>query len=214
MPPRRRKRLDPALFNLPVDRLRRGVASEREVARLREILLAAGGGPAPRVAVQISAERQCIIGGTDEVIALLKLSVGDWSALVVHALSDGDRADPGETVMTIEGPYDAFAALEPLILGTLARRTRVSTNARAFVEAARPKLVIAFPARHDHWLLEAGDALAAQIGGALVLASDPTVNSLNTSPPKAAALVPPLTVVPHAAIAAYGGDTLAAVRAF
>ena len=39
--------------------------------------------------------------------------------------------------MTIDGPYDAFATLQPLILGTLARRTRVSTNARAFVESAK-----------------------------------------------------------------------------
>ena len=27
---------------------------------------------------------------------------------------------------------------------------------------------MAFPARHDHWILEPGDAVAAQIGGALI----------------------------------------------
>lgn len=164
--------------------------------------------------VQVTAERPCLLGGTDEVISLIKLSVDDWNALNVQALYDGDRADAGETVLTVDGPYETFAPLEPLMLGTLARRTRVSTNARAFVEAARPKLVFAFPARHDHWLLEAGDALAAQIGGAIVLASDPGISNLSASPPKAAGLIPPLAVVPHSAIGAYGGDTVAAARAF
>jgi nicotinate phosphoribosyltransferase len=210
--PRRRKRLDPASFNLPVDRARGAVSSDRGVARVREVLLAAG--PAPRAMVQISAERPCVLGGTDEVIALLKLSVEDWAALSVFALYDGDRADVGETVMTIEGPYDTFAPLEPLMLGTLARRTRVSTNARAFVEAARPKLVMAFPARHDHWLLEAGDALAAQIGGALILSPDPTGASLGPGGGKSSLVLPPLALMPHALIGAYGGDTLAAARAF
>lgn len=210
--PRRRKRLDPASFQLPVDRLRGAVSSDRGVARVREVLLAGGNGP--RAMVQISAERPCVMGGTDEVIALLKLTVEDWPALSVFSLYDGDRADTGETVMTIEGPYDLFAPLEPLILGTLARRTRVSTNARAFVEAARPKLVMAFPARHDHWLLEAGDALAAQIGGALILSPDPTVSSLGASGGKPSLVLPLLALMPHALIGAYGGDTLAATRAF
>jgi len=210
--PRRRKRLDPASFNLPVDRVRRAVSSDRGAARVREVLLAEG--PAPRATIQIGAERPCVLSGTDEVVALLKLSVEDWSTLAVHALYDGDRADAGETVMTIEGPYDTFAPLEPLILGTLARRTRVSTNTRAFVEAARPKLIMAFPARHDHWLLEAGDALAAQIGGALILSPDPTVASLGPSGGKSSLVLPPLALMPHALIGGHGGDTLAAAHAF
>ena len=43
------------------------------------------------------------------------------------------------------GPYDAFAHLETLYLGVLARRTRVGTNTRRVVEAARPKEVMFFP---------------------------------------------------------------------
>jgi hypothetical protein len=41
--------------------------------------------------------------------------------------------------MLIEGPYDAFAHLETLYLGVLARRTRVATNTRRVVEAAAPR---------------------------------------------------------------------------
>lgn len=208
MPPRRRKRVDPASFNLPVDQLRGGASVDLAASRVREILTAAG--PPPRAMIQISAERQCILGGTDEAVALLKLCVEDWTALAVHALYDGDRADPGDTVMTIEGPYDAFAPLEPMILGTLARRTRVSTNARAFVEAARPKLVMAFPARHDHWLLQPGDALAAQIGGALTISANPPV----LIAPKQSPLLPQLALLPHALIGAFGGDTRLAATEF
>jgi nicotinate phosphoribosyltransferase len=210
MAPRRRKRLDPAWFNLPVDRLRPGAAIGRAATSLRAMLVA--GGPSPRATVQVSAEHSCILSGVDEAIALLKLAVDDWNALVVHALYDGDRTEPGETVMTIEGPYDAFATLQPPILGTLARRTGVSTTARAFVEAARPKLVLAFPLRHDHWMLEAGDAQAAQTGGALTIAADPITPGAGTV--KASPHLPPLALVSHALIGAFGGDTVAAARAF
>jgi nicotinate phosphoribosyltransferase len=55
---------------------------------------------------------------------------------VVHALYDGDEVGPWETVILVEGPYDAFAHLETLYLGVLARRTRVGTNTRRVVEAA------------------------------------------------------------------------------
>ncbi len=213
VPPRRRKRLDPASFNLPVDRLRQGASIDRSAARVREILIAEG--RSPSVTVQINAERLCLLGGTDEAIALLKSCVDDWAsgAIAVSSLYDGDRVEPGETVMTVSGPYERFAHLEPLLVGILARRTRVSTNARAFVEAARPKLVMAFPARHDHWVLQPGDAFAAQIGGALTISADPPVTLPGGKAPPLS-LVPPLALTPHALIAVYGGDTLAAARAF
>ncbi len=213
MPPRRRKRLDSSAFNLPVDHLRQGASIDRSAARVRQILIAEGRSPV--VTIQIAAERACILGGTDEAIALLKACVENWAegAVAVSALFDGERVEAAETVMTVSGPYERFAHLEPLLLGILARRTRVSTNARAFVEAARPKPVMAFPARHDHWVLQPGDAVAAQIGGALTISADaPAALPGGRAPPLQS--VPPLALVPHALIAVYGGDTVAAARAF
>jgi nicotinate phosphoribosyltransferase len=204
MPPRRRKRLDPASFNLPVERLRQGHSTDKSAARVREILLAEG--RSPHACVQVTAERTCLMGGTDESIALLKLCIEDWASVTVNSLYDGDRAEAGETVMTIEGPYERFAHLEPLVLGTLARRTRVSTNARAFVDAARPKPIMAFPARHDHWLTQAGDVLSAHIAGALTISADP--------PMPVPRGMPALALVSHAFIAAFGGDTPLAVKTF
>ena len=82
------------------------------------------------------------------------------------------RSSRGRRSCSIEGPYDAFAHLETLYLGVLARRTRVGTNTRPVVEAAPPKEVMFFPARHDHWLVQTGDGYAAHIAGAIGVSTD------------------------------------------
>ena len=62
---------------------------------------------------------------------MLKLCADDWSALTVNALYEGDRFEGWDTVLTIEGPYEALRHLETLCLGALGRRTRICTNAQA-----------------------------------------------------------------------------------
>src|SRR5206468_12490474 len=146
----RRRRLDPAIFHLPVDKMREGYYSDKYFVRSREILRKDH--HRPRVTMQVFGKSHAYLGGIDEAIAILKLCAERWDELVVQALYDGDEIQPWETVLLIEGPYDAFAVLETLYLGVLARRTRVGTNTRQVVEAAKPKEVMFFPARHDHWL--------------------------------------------------------------
>jgi nicotinate phosphoribosyltransferase len=199
--PRRRKRLDTGSFDLPAEELRRGGYTHASALWARDVLIADGRSPV--VTVQFSSEQSGLLGGIDEAIATLKVAVEDWSQLTAHALYDGDRIDADETVMTVEGRYEQFAHVAPLCIGVLSRRTRVSTNARALVEAARPKPVMILPARNDHWLLHRGDALAAQIGGTMQL----------TGAAQPSRTQPPLMLVPHALVASYGGDTVAAVRA-
>ncbi|HYK10453.1 MAG TPA: hypothetical protein VEV39_06620, partial [Gemmatimonadales bacterium] len=135
----------------------------------------------------------------------LKLCSDRWDELTVSALYDGDPIAPWETVLLIEGPYDAFAQLETLYLGVLARRTRVGTNTRAVVEAARPKQVMFFPARHDHWLVQTGDGYAAHIAGAIGVSTDAQASWWGSEG---------IGTVPHALIAAYGGDTVLASKKF
>ena len=203
MPPRRRKRLDPTVFNLPVEKMRQGYYSDKYFVRAREILRADR--HSPTVTMQVFGKTQAFLGGMDEAIAILKLCSEDWNSLIVHALYDGDRIEPWETVMTIEGPYDAFAHLETLYLGVLSRRTRVGTNVRAVVEAARPKQIMFFPARHDHWVVQTGDGYAAHIAGAIGVSTDAQASWWGSSG---------IGTVPHALIAAYGGDTILATRKF
>ncbi len=183
--------------------MRQGYYSDKYFVRAREILTADK--HSPRVTMQVFGKAQAFLGGMDEAIAILKLCADDWTALDVHALYDGDRIEPWETVMTIEGPYQAFAHLETLYLGVLARRTRVGTNVRAVVEAARPKQVMFFPARHDHWLVQTGDGYAAHIAGAIGVSTDAQASWWGSSG---------IGTVPHALIAAYHGDTTLATRKF
>ena len=199
----RRQRLDPAIFHLPVEKMREGYYSDKYFVRARELLRKDH--HRPRVTMQVFGKAHAYLGGIDEAIAILKLCAEDWDELVVHSLYDGDEIQPWETVLLIEGPYDAFAVLETLYLGVLARRTRVGTNTHQVVEAAKPKEVMFFPARHDHWLVQTGDGYAAHIAGAIGVSTDAQASWWGSEG---------VGTVPHALIAAYGGDTVLASRKF
>ena len=199
----RKQRLDPDIFHLPVEKMREGYYSDKYFVRARDVLLKDR--HRPRVTMQVFGKADAYLGGIDEAIAILKLTADRWDELVVHALYDGERIEPWETVLLIEGPYDAFAVLETLYLGVLARRTRVGTNTRRVVDAARPKQVMFFPARHDHWLVQTGDGYAAHIAGAIGVSTDAQASWWGSAG---------VGTVPHALIAAYGGDTVKASLAF
>ncbi len=198
-----RTRLDPAIFNLPVDKMRSGYYSDKYFTRTRDVLRADG--VSPNVTVQVFTKQDALLGGIDEAIAILKLCADDWSALSVRALHEGDAVTPWQVVLEIEGPYDQFAHLETLYLGVLARRTRVGTNTRRVVEAAKPKEVMFFPARHDHWMVQTGDGYAAHVAGAIGVSTDAQASWWGSEG---------VGTVPHGMIAAYGGDTVLASRKF
>lgn len=199
----RRPRLAPSVFNLPVERMRSGYYSDKYFVRTREVLREDR--YEPRVLIQVFGKSQAFLGGIDEAIAIVKLCADDPDQIEIRALYDGDEIAPYETVMTIEGPYPSLAVLETLYLGVLARRTRVGTNTRLVVDAARPKTVMFFPARHDHWLVQTGDGYAAHIAGAIGVSTDAQASWWGSSG---------LGTVPHSLIAAYHGDTVLATRKF
>jgi nicotinate phosphoribosyltransferase len=196
-------RLDPEVFNLPVAKMRAGYYSDKYFVRAREILLADH--YRPHVTMQVFGKSHAFLGGVDEAIAILKLCAIEWPELQVQALHDGDEVEPWETVLLIEGPYDAFAHLETLYLGVLSRRTRVGTNTRRVVEAAAPKEIMFFPARHDHWLVQTGDGYAAHVAGAIGVSTDAQASWWGSHG---------VGTVPHALIAAYNGDTVLATQKF
>jgi len=150
-------------------------------------------------------KQRSILGGIDEAIAVLKLCSDGWDQLEVHALHEGDEIAPMETVMTIEGDYALFAHLETVYLGCLARRSLIMRNVRQVVEAAHGKPILFFPARHDHWLVQTGDGWAAHVAGAIGVSTDAQASWWGGRG---------VGTVPHALIAAFGGDTVAAARAF
>ena len=199
----RKKRLPPEIFDLPVDKMREGYYSDVYFNYARETLLADE--RHPRVVMQVFQKKRAVLGGMDEAIAVLKLCSHEWEALTVHALYDGDEISPWETVMTVEGDYTLFAHLETVYLGVLARRTLVSTNVRAVVEAANDKPILFFPARHDHHRVQTGDGYAAHVAGAIGVSTDAQASWWGGGG---------VGTVPHGLIAAYGGNTVLAATKF
>jgi len=200
MPPRRKRRVDPALFELPVERIRAGEFSDVYFNRARAALRAEGR-PA-HVTWQVSVKKGGWLGGIDEAVALLRLCADDFAALDIQALYEGDRVEPWDTVLMVEGDYASFAHLETLVLGTLARRTRICSNVRALVDAARPKPIYFFGARSDSASLQPGDGYSASVGGAASVSTDAQGRFTGKAG---------VGTIPHALIAAHGGDTVAAV---
>jgi nicotinate phosphoribosyltransferase len=205
-------RLDPAIFRLPVDRIRAGYYSDAYFVLTKTLLESEG--DHPQVTLQVFQKQDSILGGIDEAIAILKLCAGHeqdgqwvegWDRLKVHALHEGDRVAPLETVMTIEGDYTLFAHLETVYLGSLARRSLIMRNVREVVEAAGGKQILYFPARHDHWLVQTGDGWSAHVAGSVGVSTDAQASWWGGRG---------VGTVPHGLIAAYGGDTVKAARKF
>jgi nicotinate phosphoribosyltransferase len=206
-------RLDPAIFRLPVDRIRQGYYSDAYFVYTKETLEKEG--LHPHVTMQVFQKKESVLGGIDEAIAILKLCSGregedgtwinGWNELEVHALREGDQIAPRETVMTIEGDYSLFAHLETVYLGSLARRSLIMRNVLHVVEAARGKQIFYFPARHDHWLVQTGDGWSAHVAGAIGVSTDAQASWWGGRG---------VGTVPHALVAAYGGSTVEAARAF
>ncbi|HEX2234477.1 MAG TPA: hypothetical protein VHG69_14060 [Thermoleophilaceae bacterium] len=207
-----RTRLDPSVFRLPVEKIREGYYTDAYFNHAKRLLEERG--RHPRVTMQVFQKHDSVLGGVDEAIAVLKQCSGrasatgwelGWDELEVQALHEGDEIAPWETVMTIEGDYSLFAHLETVYLGCMGRRTLVMRNVREVVDAAGGKPILFFPARHDHWLVQTGDGWAAHVAGAIGVSTDAQASWWGGRG---------VGTVPHALIAAYDGDTVAAARDF
>jgi len=75
------RRLDPAVFDLPVEKMRAGWYTDAYFNHARAALLEAG--RHPRVLMQIFQKKNAYLGGMDEAIAILKLCADDFGALTV-----------------------------------------------------------------------------------------------------------------------------------
>ena len=203
-----RTRLDPGIFDLPVEKMRAGWYTDAYFNHTRAALLEDG--RHPEVVMQVFQKKHAYLGGMDEAIAILKLCAEGFDRLVVHALHDGDELEPYGTVMTIEGDYTTFAHLETVYLGVLARRTLITTNTVNVLRAANGKPVIFMPARHDHHRVQTGDGYAAYVAGQVVGAEVGVTTDEQASWWGGRGL----GTVPHALIASYGGDTLLAATKF
>lgn len=199
------RRFPASLFQFD-PRIRDGWLSDRYFPRTVHTLAHAGRDP--HVTMQVFARERGVAAGLYEGVRLLQTQLAEGYAsgdVEVETLLEGDRVEPWEPVLHLRGPYRAFGHLETPLLGVLARRSLVATNVRAAIEAAAGKPVIFMAPRHDDWRVQTPDGYAAQVGGAQSVSSDAGGAWWGTRG---------IGTMPHAMIAAFGGDVVEATLAF
>lgn len=200
-----------ALFQFD-PRMRDGWYADRYFVRTSRTI--AHDGRNPVVCMQVFARQHGVLAGAYEAIRMLQTQLAPHPVtgrrysledVVIDTLMDGDQVSPRETTMLITGPYLAFAHLETDYLGVLARRSLVASNVRRVIHAANGKPVIFMGARHDDWRVQTPDGYAARVGGAGSVSSDAGGAWWGASG---------VGTMPHAMIAAFGGDAVEATLAF
>jgi nicotinate phosphoribosyltransferase len=187
-------------------RIRDGWLSDRYFVRTARTLAHAGRDPL--VHLQFFAKRHGMLAGTFECIRMLQTQLArgfDYRDLEVETLHDGDLVEPWEVAFRIRGRYRAFAHLETTLDGVLARRSLIATNAARAVDAAGGAPVIYFAPRHDDWRIQTPDGYAARVGGGGDVSSDAGASWWGGEG---------VGTMPHAMVAAFGGDVVEATLAF
>jgi len=141
-----------------------------------------------------------VVCGLDEVASLLR----DVPGVEARAVPEGTVMRPNEPVLTISGPYGAFAEHETAILGFLCQASGVATGAARCRIAAGEKPVTSFGARRMHPAISTMIERAAYIGGCNGVAVELAANRLG---------IPASGTIPHALVLLIG-STEEAARAF
>ncbi|MDQ3841650.1 MAG: nicotinate phosphoribosyltransferase, partial [Actinomycetota bacterium] len=193
--------------------LRFNTASEEEIRnadvadvyfhRTMEVLRARGLEDTPvhvEVAYKTSDEdKWFVVAGLDEVAALLKGTRTD-----ARAVPEGTICRPNEPVLTLSGPYGAFAEHETAILGFLCQASGVATAAARCKLAAGKRTLISFGARRMHPAVTPMIERAAYLGGCDGVAVELAAKRLG---------IAATGTIPHALVLILG-STAEAARAF
>lgn len=186
-------------FSATHEEITAGHTTDVYFVKTREVLQACGALDAPVVA-EIFARDAGLFAGLPEVLRLLeKTGVGVW------ALPEGTSFGAKDVLVRLEGPYGAFGHYETVLLGMLASSTGWATAARQCVEAADPKPVLCFGARHLHPAVAPVMERAALAVGGCADASCILGAKLAGREPRG--------TIPHAAIL-IAGDTLRVAEAY
>src|SRR5215210_4882806 len=140
-----------------------------------------------------------VVAGLDEVAYLL-----DGVDVDARAVPEGTICRPHEPILTLSGPYGAFAEQETAILGLLCQASGVATGAARCRLAAGEKPVVSFGARRMHPAVTPMIERAAYLGGCDMVAVDLIVGRLG---------IPATGTTPHALVLILG-STEEAARAF
>ena len=144
-------------------------------------------------------EEWFVVAGLDEVAQLL-----EGVEVEARAVPEGTICRPNEPVLTLSGPYSAFAEHETAILGFLCQASGVATGAARCRLAAGEKLVISFGARRMHPAITPMIERSAYLGGCDGVAVELAARRLG---------IPASGTLPHALVLILG-STAEAAKAF
>jgi nicotinate phosphoribosyltransferase len=140
-----------------------------------------------------------VVAGMDEVAHLL-----EDTAVEALAVPEGTICRPNEPVLTLSGPYAAFAEHETAILGFLCQASGVATGAARCRLAAGERRVVSFGARRMHPAITPMIERAAYLGGCDGVSVELAARRLG---------IPASGTIPHALVLILG-STAEAARAF
>ena len=140
-----------------------------------------------------------VVAGMDEVASLL-----EDVEVEAEAVAEGTICRPYDPVLTLSGPYGAFAEHETAILGFLCQASGVATGAARCRLAAGEKPVVSFGARRMHPAISTMVERSAYLGGCDGVAVELAANRLN---------IPASGTLPHALVLIIG-STEEAAKAF
>ena len=140
-----------------------------------------------------------VVAGLDEVAHLL-----DGVEVEAHAVPEGTICRPNEPVLTLSGPYSAFAEHETAIVGFLCQASGVATGAARCRLAAGERRVVSFGARRMHPAITPMIERAAYLGGCDGVSVELAARRLG---------IPATGTLPHALVLILG-STVEAAEAF
>jgi nicotinate phosphoribosyltransferase len=140
-----------------------------------------------------------VVAGLDEVARLL-----EGTEVAARAVPEGTICRPNEPVLTLSGPYSAFAEHETAILGFLCQASGVATGAARCKLAAGDRRVVSFGARRMHPAITPMIERAAYLGGCDGVAVELAARRLG---------IPATGTLPHALVLILG-STAEATKAF
>ncbi len=152
-------------FNTATDaEILRADVADSYFHRTMEVLRARGLQDSPvHVEVMLKSsdpDKWFVVAGLDEVATLL----ADVE-VEARAVPEGTVCRPNEPILTLTGPYSAFAEHETAILGFLCQASGVATGAARCKMAAGERRVISFGARRMHPAVTPMIERAAYLGG-------------------------------------------------
>jgi nicotinate phosphoribosyltransferase len=145
-------------------------------------------------------DRWFVVAGLDEVAVLFEGIPG----IEARAVPEGTICRPNEPILTLSGPYGAFAEHETAILGFLCQASGVATGAAKCRLAAGEKPVISFGARRMHPAITPMIERSAYLGGCDSVAVDVATKRFG---------IPSTGTLPHALVLLLG-STEKAAKAF